>query len=166
MIPGWVGEIPWRRASLPTPVYLGFLCGSVGKEYTCNAGDLGSIFGLGRSPTEGKGYLLQYSGLENSMDCIAHGVAKSQTQRSDFHFTFQVIQYLFIWPFNLFKLFVIICWISIVKNGTLLSFPMHTHIPSLIFLTITNFIDNLQNNDKFYSINTCVYIEYLNIIYN
>ena len=48
----------------------GFPCGSVGKESACNAGDLGSIPGLGRSPGEGKGYPLQYSGLENSMDCI------------------------------------------------------------------------------------------------
>ena len=43
-------------------------------------GDLGLIPGLGRSPGEGKGYPLQYSGLENSMDCIVHGVAKSQTR--------------------------------------------------------------------------------------
>ena len=50
-------------------------------------GDLGSIPGLRRSPGEGKGYSLQYSGLENSMDCIVHGVAKSRTQLSDFHFT-------------------------------------------------------------------------------
>ena len=56
---------------------MGFLCGSVGKEYTCNTGDLCSIPGLGRSPGEGKGYPLRYSGLENSMDCIAHGVTKS-----------------------------------------------------------------------------------------
>ena len=49
-----------------------------GKESACNAGDLGSIPGLGRSPGEGKGYTRQYSGLENSMDCIVHGVAKSQ----------------------------------------------------------------------------------------
>ena len=53
-----------------------FPCGSAGKESTCNVGDLGSIHGLGRSPGEGKGYPLQYSGLENSMDCIVHGVAK------------------------------------------------------------------------------------------
>ena len=53
-------------------------CSSAGKESACNAGDLGSIPGLGRSPGEGKGYPLQYSGLENSMDCIVHGVAKSQ----------------------------------------------------------------------------------------
>ena len=46
-------------------------CGSTGKESTCNAGDLGSIPGLGRSPGGGKGYPLQYSGLENSIDCIA-----------------------------------------------------------------------------------------------
>ena len=66
---------------------LGFPCGSAGKESVCSVGDLGSIPGLGRSPGEGKGYPLQYSGLENSIDCIAHGVAKSQTQLSDFHFT-------------------------------------------------------------------------------
>ena len=57
---------------------------SVGKESTCNAGDLGSIPGLGRYP-EGKGYPLQDSGLENSMDCIVHGVAKSQARLSGFH---------------------------------------------------------------------------------
>ena len=50
-------------------------------------GDLGSIPGMGRSPGEGKGYPPQYSGLENSMDCIVPGVAKSQTGLSDFHFT-------------------------------------------------------------------------------
>ena len=49
---------------------LGFPCDSAGKESTCNAGDLGLIPGLGRSPGEGKGYPLLYSGLENSMDCI------------------------------------------------------------------------------------------------
>ena len=64
---------------------LGFPCSSAGKESTCNAGDLGSIPGLGRSPGEGKDYPLQYSGLENSMDCILHGVAKSRTRLSDFH---------------------------------------------------------------------------------
>ena len=49
-----------------------------GKESTCNAEDVGFIPGLGRSPGEGKSYPLQYSGLENSMDCIVHGVAKSR----------------------------------------------------------------------------------------
>ena len=57
----------------------GFPDSSVGKESACTVGDLGFIPGLGRSPGEGKGYPFQYSGLENSMDCIAHGVAKSQT---------------------------------------------------------------------------------------
>ena len=64
---------------------MGFPCGSAGKESACNAGDLDLIPGLGRSPGEGKGYPLQYSGLENSMDYRVHGVAKSQTQLSDFH---------------------------------------------------------------------------------
>ena len=58
---------------------LQYSCGSDGKEFTCNVGELGSIPGLGRSPGEGKVYPLQYSGLGNSMDCIVHGVAKSQT---------------------------------------------------------------------------------------
>ena len=61
--------IRWRRNRLPTPVFLGFPGGPAGKESTCNAGDLGSIPELGRSPGEGKGYPLQYSGLGNSMDC-------------------------------------------------------------------------------------------------
>ena len=57
----------------------GFPGGSAGKESACNAGDLGSIPGLGRAPGEGNSYTFQYSGLENCMDCIAHGVTKSQT---------------------------------------------------------------------------------------
>ena len=68
--------------------FLGFPCGSAGKESACNAGDLGVIPGLGRSPGEGKGYPLQYSGLENSMDCIVHGVTKSHTQLT---FTFTTV---------------------------------------------------------------------------
>ena len=75
----WVGKIRWRRDRLPTPVFLSFPCGSAGKESTCNVGDLGLIPGLGRSPGEEKGYPRQYSGLENSIDCIVHGVTKSQT---------------------------------------------------------------------------------------
>ena len=89
MIDPWVGQIPWRKESLPTPVFWpgefhglhspwghkesdrtetfnfteasGFPCSSVGKESACNAGDPGSIFGSGRSPGEGIGYPLQYS---------------------------------------------------------------------------------------------------------
>ena len=58
---------------------MGFPCGSAGKEFSCNAGDLDSIPGLGRSPGEGKGYSLQDSGLKNSVDCIVHGVTESDT---------------------------------------------------------------------------------------
>ena len=67
---------------------LGFPCGSAGKEFAHNVGDLGLISGLKRSPGEGKGYPLQNSGLENSTDFIVHGVAKSQTRLSDFHLGF------------------------------------------------------------------------------
>ena len=69
--------------------------GTSGKEPACqsaSAGDVrdaSSVPGLGRSPEEGKGYSLRYSGLENSKDCIVYGVAKSWTQLSDFHFHFQ-----------------------------------------------------------------------------
>ena len=63
---------------LPTPVFLNFPGGSAGKESSCNAGDLASIPGLGRSLGEGKGYPFQYSGLEKSMDCTVQGVTKSQ----------------------------------------------------------------------------------------
>ena len=61
---------------------IGSSCSSAGNESACNVGDLGSIPGMGRSPGERKG---QYSGLELSMDCIVHGVAKSQTGLSNFH---------------------------------------------------------------------------------
>ena len=61
---------------LTTAVFLGFPCGSAGKESACSAGDLGSILGLGRSRGEEKGYACQYSSLQNSMD---YRVAKSQT---------------------------------------------------------------------------------------
>ena len=60
-----------------TPVFLGFPGESAGKESTCNAGDQGLIPGSGRSTREAKGYSLQYCGLENSMDFIAHGVSES-----------------------------------------------------------------------------------------
>ena len=64
----------------------GFPGSSNGKESACNVGDLGSIPGSGKPPGEGRGYPLQYAGLENSKDCIVHGVTKSQTRLSDFHF--------------------------------------------------------------------------------
>ena len=80
----WVGKISWRRNRLPTPVFLGFPCGSAGKESACNVGDLGSIHRLRRSAGEGKGYPLHYSDLQNSMDCTVHRVTKSQTQLSNF----------------------------------------------------------------------------------
>jgi len=58
---------------------------SAGKESACNAGDLGLIPGLGRLPGEEKGYPLQYSGLENSMDYTVHVIAKSLERLNNFH---------------------------------------------------------------------------------
>ena len=65
----------------------GFPDSSVGKESTCNAGDPSSILGLGRSTGGGICYPLQYSVMENSMDCIVHGVPKSWIRLSNFHFS-------------------------------------------------------------------------------
>ena len=67
---------------------MGFPGGSTGKESTCSVGDLDSIPGMGRSPGEGNRYPLHYSGLEDSMDCIVHGVTKSWTWLSSFQFHF------------------------------------------------------------------------------
>ena len=67
---------------------MGLTDSSVGKESACNAGDLGLIPRLRRTPGEGKGHPLQYSGLENSTDCRVHGVAKNRTRLSNFHFHF------------------------------------------------------------------------------
>ena len=77
---GGVGKIHWRRDGLPTSVFLGFSYGSAGKECACNVGNLGSIPGLGRFPGEGKGYPVQYSGLENSMGSMCPwGLKESDT---------------------------------------------------------------------------------------
>ena len=85
------GRFPWRRDRLPTPVSLGFPCGSAAKESTCNARDLGLIPGLGRPLEERKGYPLQYSGLENSMDYTVQGVTKNRAWLSNFHFYYKSI---------------------------------------------------------------------------
>ena len=66
-----------------------------GKESACSARDMGSTPGLKRFSEEGKGYPLQYSGLENSMDSTVHGVTKSWTQLNDFHFSFRIDSFRF-----------------------------------------------------------------------
>ena len=77
---GFLGrEDPLEKVGYPLQYSWASLVAQLVKESACNAEDLGSIPGLGRFPGEGKGYPLQYSGLENPMDGIVHGVAKSQT---------------------------------------------------------------------------------------
>ena len=78
----WAGKIFCRRDRLPIPGFSGLPGRSDIEESTYNAGDLGSIPELGRFPWRGNGYPLQYSGPENPMDCLVHGVAKSQTRLS------------------------------------------------------------------------------------
>ena len=88
----WSGHVIWMQKGCSVSdqdscnPLMAIPCGSAGQESACRAGDLGSIPWLGRSPGEGKRYPLQYSGLENSMDCTVHGVTKSWTWLSDFHF--------------------------------------------------------------------------------
>ena len=83
-------EFPLEKDRLPSPVFLGFPCGSAGKEFACNVGNLGSIPVLGRSPGEGKGYPLQYSGLENFMDRRSLGSQRAGHGWVTFTFTFKV----------------------------------------------------------------------------
>ena len=87
----WVGTFLKEGPSC----FMCFPYGSAGKESTCNAGDLGWIPGLERSPGEAKGYTLQYSGLGNAMDRRLRGITKSRTQLSDFHFPVSLVSFLF-----------------------------------------------------------------------
>ena len=81
------GRSAGEGIGLPTPVFLTFPSGSAGKESACSAGYLGSFDSwVEKIPGEGNGCPLQHSGLENSMNCIVHGVTKSQTRLSHFHF--------------------------------------------------------------------------------
>ena len=122
MLPGYTVE------NLFTLFEFQLSCSSAGKESTCKVGDLGSIPGLGRSPGEGKGYPLQYSNLENPMDFIVHGVTKSQTRPSDFHFS---LSPLYVFPVEGFFLYhsrlfqslqsdnsFLHLWVDVVLNWT------------------------------------------------
>ena len=88
-----MGDWDWY---IHTTMKQGFPGGSDGKESACNAGDMGLIPGLGRSPGEGNDYPLQYSGLENSMDrgtwqATVHGVTKNWTRLSNFHYVIKQV---------------------------------------------------------------------------
>ena len=83
-----------------------FPCGSASKESACNVGDQGSILVLGRSPGEGNGYPVQYSGLKNSVDYIVHGITKSWTWLSDFDFQGKILKKSHALFFNLFFFFL------------------------------------------------------------
>ena len=102
----------WERQRWERDLVSGFFPGgAANKEPAWNAGDLGSIPGLGRSPGEGKSNTLQYSGLENSMDCIVHGITKSWTQPSDFHFTYNIMRSLW------YRQDVSLHWSSVKSEG-------------------------------------------------
>ena len=101
LLPSQVMRTPHSGLSILFEVSV--YCGSAGKESTCNTGDLGLIPGLGRSPGERKGYPPQYSGLENSLERIVHGVAMSWTQLSDFHFHFCLLIFIIAFPYYSFN---------------------------------------------------------------
>ena len=97
-----------------------------GKKSTCNAWDLSLITGLGRSPGERKGYPLPYSELENSMDCINHGVTKSQTLLSDFHFHIYMCAYIYLY---------LICLIY-----TYICIYVHIYVSLYIYVCVCKYI--------------------------
>ena len=115
-----IWEDPLEKEIQPTPVFLSgesqgqeslVSCHLRGHISACNAGDLGSIPGLGRSPGEGKDSPLQYSGMENSMDCVVHGVTKSQTSLHFHPYSIELLLHLcqksaghFVWVFSGFSL--------------------------------------------------------------
>ena len=100
----------------PFILSVGFPCGSAGKESACNAGDLGLIPGLGRSPGEGNSYPLQYSGLQNSMDCMVHGIPKSRTQLSNFtHILSVPVQCIIESDQGKLKGFVVVCLLGLAR---------------------------------------------------
>ena len=82
-----LGEMPGSAYEEIFSLVLGFPCGSAGKESACNVGDLGSVPGLGKSPGEGKGYPLQYSSLENSMDYTVRGGRKESDTTEQLFFS-------------------------------------------------------------------------------
>ena len=133
--------LPWSKEHIfcePIKQMMGFPCGSAGKDSSCNVGDLCSIPGLRRSPGEGKGYPLQYSGLENFMDSIVHGVAKSWAWLSNFHFNTDA-------RFSFGKegicaLFDICNWGFSSNLGSRCGmFQLWLHFPIFIFLTCWGF---------------------------
>ena len=111
-------------------IFWGFPCGWAGKESSCNAEDLGLIPGLRRSPGEGKGYPLQYSGLENSMDyspwshkesdidwpTFTHTHTHTHTFSASFQIGFAVIAFMNIGPCKIHEKFVV-CSFGIIKNS-------------------------------------------------
>ena len=104
-------------------VFLGFPCGSAGRESTCNAGDLGLIPGLGRSPGEGKGYPLYYSGLENSMNCIVMG---SQRVGHDWETFTHLLLYYCEYKYT--------GWASVGSRAHSRAFPHMAGVPSVLVL--------------------------------
>ena len=129
---------------LPTPIFLGFPCGSAGEESACNAGDLGSIPGLGRSPGEVKGYPLQYSGPENSM-----GLQRVEQDWVTFTFTFikKNNKSLFVYFFLTISP-IIYFFITVVKyqNQEMDVDTMHVY-GSMPFITCLYLCNHPQNQD-------------------
>ena len=123
-----------------TITFSGFPDNSVGKESACNAGDSSSI--PGRSPGKGIGYPPQYSGLENSVDCIVHGVAKSQTLPSDFQWTKQSSEPFFSGPFLAchFIQATTISWTVYSSNSEKLPVSQHTLLSSTCHLLSHHFL--------------------------
>ena len=121
---------------MPTPCQVSFKYQLYIDDAACNAGDLSSIPRLGRFPGEGQGYPLQYSGLENSMDCIGHGVTKSQTWLSDFH----SLTWTWLSDFQslIHSLTMCILWRNLSTPLSCFNHPSHTFSRSLNFPNVSS----------------------------
>ena len=133
-------EDPWRRDSLPSPIFLGFPDGSDGRKSTCNVGDLSSIPGLGRYPGEGKGYPLQYYGLENSM----HGLCSPwNCKESDMTEQLSLSLSLKLYPFG------IDVWFSLIycsHKPDILDFPVGSQKVISLFTLKMNICEHMSIN--------------------
>ena len=129
-----------------TKYILSFPGGSAGKEFVCSVGDLGSIPGLGRTPGERNGYPFQYFAVENSMDCIVHGVENSQTQLSDFHFHRNYTSPKEKLKINSYYLFSKMTEKEALESSTCSPTPPHEHTDSETFQAQVSFVRNPESH--------------------
>ena len=140
--------LSWPASPLYYWIKVGFPSSSTGKESACNAGDLGLIPGLGRSPAARKSYPLQYSGLENSMDCIVLGLQRVRHDWATFTITFKVVRvvitiyiYIYIYIFFFFWLLYQGRMVSLFELERILLLLLGKVCVELIYFLLKYFVE-------------------------